>query len=206
MDRRPSLGFPFTDLKIINRCATLLLLAIATLGPGHVAAQEMGGVSLPLGAQAPTASVQDLDGNPLDLLEIVGGRPAVIEFWASWCENCEALQPQLDELHERYGEDLAIVAVAVAVAQTRRRVQRHAEGHGIGYPFVWDADGEAVRAYEALTTSIVVMLDADGQVTYTGVGSAQDLVGAANRLMGGSVALGGHPRLQPMPCDSSSPL
>ena len=81
------------------------------------------------------------------------------------------------------GEEIKIVAVAVGVAQSLRRVKRHYEDHNPGYPFLYDARGAAVRAYNAQTTSIVVMLDSDGKVAYTGVGTSQDLVGAAQELL-----------------------
>lgn len=142
-----------------------------------------GAVSLPVGTPAPSVLLEDLDGNAVDLLQLIGGRPAIVEFWASWCEQCEGLQPQLDELHERFGDELAIVAVAVGVAQTPRRVRRHVEQHGTGYPYLWDGEGRAVRAFDALTTSIVVMLDSDGTVAYTGVGADQELVSAAEALL-----------------------
>ena len=112
------------------------------------------------------------------------GKPAIIEFWATWCEICEALQPQLDRIQAQYGERINIVAVGVGVSQTPRRIERHLEEHDPGYPVLFDARGAAVRAYQATTTSIVVMLDAEGKVAYTGVGAEQDLVGAAQRLLG----------------------
>jgi TATA-box binding protein (TBP) (component of TFIID and TFIIIB) len=34
-----------------------------------------------------------------------------------------------------------------------------------------------------MTTSIVVLLDADGKVAYTGVGMQQDLIGAVEELL-----------------------
>ena len=152
--------------------------------PAPMIGQEAGGgVGPPLGTMAPDATLEDLDGTPVDLLEVVAGRPALIEFWASWCENCEALQPQLDEIHAAHGDDLAVVAVAVAVSQSVRRVRRHLERHGAGYPYLWDAQGNAVRAYNALTTSVIVLLDADGRVVYTGVGGDQDLRTAVQQVL-----------------------
>ena len=143
-------------------------------------------VALPLGTQAPAAMLEDLEGEPVQLLDYVQeGKPTLIEFWASWCENCEALQPQLDEIHERWGAQINIVAVAVAVAQSQRRVRRHVEDHAIPYPYLWDADGEAVQAYEVPGTSIVLILDGEGRVAYTGSGRDQDLVGAAAEILGG---------------------
>jgi thiol-disulfide isomerase/thioredoxin len=163
------------------RIALALLVAV----PLSARAQSgVGEVSLPIGTVAPGAALQDLEGNPVELADYVRGKPAIIEFWATWCELCERLQPQLDRIQAQLGERVNIVAVAVGVAQTARRVERHLEEHDPGYPYLFDARGAAVRAYNATTTSIVVMLDAEGKVAYTGVGGDQDLVAAAQRLIG----------------------
>jgi len=167
-----------------SRPVLCLALALGIAGPASVAGQSgEGEIGLPLGTQAPPAAVEDLEGNPVELLDLVRGRPALIEFWATWCENCEALQPQLDEIQARHGDAVAIVAVAVGVAQSVRRVRRHLEEHDPGYPFVWDGRGAAVRAYQAPTTSVIVMLDAEGKVVYTGSGSRQDLKGVVSHLL-----------------------
>ncbi len=160
------------------------LLALSTLLPGAAEAQGSGEVGIALGTPAPPAAVEDLDGSPVDLLEYVRGKPALIEFWATWCEICEALQPQLDRIQAEWGDRVNVVAVAVAVNQNPRRVRRHIEAHDPGYAYLWDARGAAVRAYGALTTSVVVILDADGRVAYTGVGRDQDLVAAVERVLG----------------------
>jgi thiol-disulfide isomerase/thioredoxin len=162
-----------------------LLVFVACLVPVGLRAQAgEGEVGLPIGTQAPAAALQDLDGNAVQLLDYVDGAPTLIEFWASWCENCEALQPQLDRIHATYGDRLNVVAVAVAVSQSLRRVKRHVEGHDPGYPYLWDGRGAAVRAYEAPTTSVIVILDQDGKVAYTGVGAQQDLMSAVKRVLG----------------------
>ena len=160
----------------------ILLLGISALPP-VLDGQE---VSLPLGSRAPAAALEDLDGNPVQLLEYrEEGKPTLLEFWASWCENCEALQPQLDQIQARWGSQINIVAVAVAVSQSQRRVKRYIEEHDHGYPYLWDGNGEAVRAYGVLATSAVVILDADGNVAYTGSGRSQDLIGEVAMLIGG---------------------
>ena len=152
---------------------------------GGVAAQEGTQLGLPPGTPAPDVQVEDLDGNAVSLLEVVDGGPALIEFWASWCEQCELLQPEIDAVQERFGERIKVVAVAVAVSQSVRRVRRHVDQHEPGYTFVYDAKGEAVRAYEALTTSIVVLVDGEGRVVSTGVGPKQGLVAAVEAILEG---------------------
>jgi thiol-disulfide isomerase/thioredoxin len=160
----------------------LVLLALPAAAGAQSAGQ--GQVSLPIGTPAPAVMLEDLDGNAVDLQALVRGKPAVIEFWATWCEQCEALQPEIDRVQARYGDRVQVVAVAVAVAQTQRRVRQHIEQHNIDYPVLWDARGNAVRAYQAATTAIIVILDADGKVAYTGVGPRQSLVAEVERLLG----------------------
>ena len=168
----------------LRREAAYFALSLAAFFPSS--ASEAQEVALLLGSEAPAAALEDLDGNPVQILDYVGeGKPTLIEFWASWCENCEALQPQLDQIQEQWGSRVNVVAVAVAVSQSQRRVKRHVEDHGIEYPYLWDGAGEAVKAYEIPGTSIVVILDGEGTVAYTGAGRDQDLVGEVAKLIGG---------------------
>ena len=151
-----------------------------------IAALTAQEVALPLGTQAPAATLEDLEGNSVQILDYVEeGKPTLIEFWASWCEQCEALQPQIDEIQARFGAEVNLVAVAVAVSQTPRRVKKTVEEQGHAYPFLWDGGGDAVRNYQVPTTSVVVILNGAGEVAYTGSGGSQDLLGAVEALLGG---------------------
>jgi thiol-disulfide isomerase/thioredoxin len=163
-----------------------LLLLGAALATTFVAPHlvQGQGVGLDIGAMAPAAEVEDLDGNAVQLSDyIVPGKLTLLEFWATWCENCEALQPQLDQIHAQHSDEVNVVAVAVAVSQSPRRVKRHVEEHMAGYPYLWDGSGAAVRAYNAATTSIVMLVDGEGRVVYAGVGGDQDLVGEVERQL-----------------------
>ena len=127
-------------LRLLLRLA-LLLSILTLLLPGTLAAQGME-VSLPVGTEAPDVELEDLDGNLVQLSDLTDGKPAVIEFWASWCKDCEALMPQMKEIHAR--GDVSVVAVAVGVGQSLRRVRRHLDRDDPGYPHLWDGEGAAV--------------------------------------------------------------
>jgi thiol-disulfide isomerase/thioredoxin len=166
------------------RLGTCLSALTFLLVPAGVAAQERGDVGIALGETPELVQIEDLDGNPVSLASFATGKPVLFEFWATWCESCEALEPQMEAAYDAFGDRMEFVAVAVAVAQTTRRVKRHRAGHEVGWPTLWDKGGAAVRAFLAPATSYIVIIDTDGGVVYTGIGPEQDIVTAVRRVLG----------------------
>jgi thiol-disulfide isomerase/thioredoxin len=163
------------------RWMAVLLLGLA---PALAAQEDEAGIAL--GRTPPAATVETLDGAPVELMHVVGGKPALIEFWATWCPRCRALERRLKDAQARYAGRIQVVAVAVAVNETLTSVRRHTAQHPAPYPYVWDADGAAVRAFQAPTTSYIVLLGRDGTVVYTGVGAEQDFEAALAQVAAGS--------------------
>ena len=163
-----------------------LFLAVTMLLAGGTGldAQGVGEVGLPIGSAAPRVEIETLDGEAFDIGQFVGNKPMLLEFWATWCENCKALQPQMNAAHEEYGDQVEFLIIAVAVAQSKRAVRRHADSEHLSFDFLWDTRGRATRAYKAPTTSYVVVVDAKGKVTYTGVGPNQDIDAAVRTGLG----------------------
>ena len=144
----------------------------AVLASSPVSAQESG---IPVGAQAPGAKVQTLDGKSIDMGSFIGKGPMLIEFWAFWCPNCRELEPSLVALQKKYGARVRFLAVAVSVNETLDRVKTYAARKGYKHETVYDGFGEATEAYDVPATSYVVVLDKTGKVVYTGLGGKQNL-------------------------------
>ena len=170
--------------------AMLAVLGAALGFSSGLIAQQRGEVGIAVGETPETPIIENLDGEPVDLSDYVGERPLLLEFWASWCEQCEALQPSMDAAFERYGEEVGFLAVAVAVAQSQRAVRRHLERHAIPFPMLWDTRGNATRAFLAPATAYVVILNAEGKVAYTGIGPQQDIVQAVGDVLAAATAVG----------------
>ena len=159
-----------------------VLLAGAALALGAAAPLGAQDVGLAVGTKAPAVTVQDLDGKSVDLGQYIGHQPVVLEFWATWCPLCKALEPSLKAAHARYGRTVRFVAIGVGVNQSPASIRRHLAAHPLPFPVLFDADGAAVRAFEAPTTSYIVVLDGAGKVTYTGTGEDQDIAAVLKRL------------------------
>jgi len=63
-------------------------------------------------AAMPGISLTDLDGRPLTK-ESLAGKAVLVEFWATWCPPCRGTLAWLGDLKKRYGDRLAVVAIAV---------------------------------------------------------------------------------------------
>jgi thiol-disulfide isomerase/thioredoxin len=151
------------------------LVGLLTLSGGIASAQETG---IAVGARAPAAVVKDLDGDAVDLAQYIGRRPVLLEFWATWCEVCEALLPTVRAAHQEFGDRVEFFGVNVTVNQTPERVRDYVTAHHPPFRTLYDAEGAITRAYEAQTTSYIVIIDRVGKVAYTGTGASQDLAGA----------------------------
>ena len=77
---------------MIRHTQRILLLGTMVIASGVgvaplVAQAGTGQVSLAIGTPGPNPVVQDLEGGEVELHDYLEGRPAVLEFWASWCET-----------------------------------------------------------------------------------------------------------------------
>jgi thiol-disulfide isomerase/thioredoxin len=165
----------------MNRLFRLIALGIVLVASaGSARAQDSG---IEVGARAPNIALDDTDGKPVTLAGVIGKKPVVLEFWASWCENCKELEPKLLALHAKYGKDVAFYGIAVSINQNPERVKRYVQQYKYTFPMLWDAKGKAAEDYEVPATSYVVVIDKTGKVVYTGAGGKQDLETAIRKAM-----------------------
>lgn len=157
-----------------------LAVAILCAGVPSALAAQLG---IDIGAKAPDATVETLDGKPAQLAAAFAGKPAVIEFWATWCPNCRELEPTMVAAHAKHAGKVAFIGVSVSVNQSPERVRRYTAEHLVGFTHFYDRRGDAVGDYDVPATSYVVVVDKNGKVVYTGVGGTQDIEAAIQKAL-----------------------
>lgn len=147
-----------------------MLLAALTFSSAGLAAQAPA-----VGQAAPTVVVADLDGKPVRVGLAPGKRGAVVEFWATWCELCHALLPSMRAAQKQFGDRVDFYGVNVTVNDGKDHVRRYVAQNHPPFITVYDDRGVAVRAFGAVATSYIVIIDRNGRVAYTGDGADQNI-------------------------------
>jgi cytochrome c biogenesis protein CcmG/thiol:disulfide interchange protein DsbE len=90
------------------------------------------------------------------------GKPLVINFWASWCPACVAELPEIQSVHEQYGDKVTIIGVANA--DDRSAALQLADEVGLTYMLGEDPTGDLFRSLELIAMPTTLFISADGEV------------------------------------------
>ena len=178
MAKASRFSFPTASGRLLMIHA-LWLAAWAFVSPAAASGQE----PLAIGERPPAAALETLDGEPFQLQDVLGDRPVLVEFWATWCPVCRALEPEMEAAYERFGDQVEFLVVAVGVGQNPGSIRAHLQRHPQPGQVLWDARGAAVRAFSAPGTGIIFILDENGEVAYQGAGADQDLSAALAEVL-----------------------
>ncbi|WP_439106113.1 TlpA family protein disulfide reductase [Congregibacter sp.] len=118
------------------------------------------------GDVAPPWTGTDLiTGDSVAFPEVLGGKPAVILFWATWCPYCKAFMPRAAEIQAEYAE--AGVQIIGLNHKERGYGDAAAYAKSLGFPLVAVADADAIGdAWSIDFIPGLLVVDGEGNVVY----------------------------------------
>jgi thiol-disulfide isomerase/thioredoxin len=142
-----------------------VLSALAGLGCASPAFRE------PVAREAevrrlPPVELLDAGHRPTTLSEVVRGRPALVNLWATWCEACEREFEALNRLYGEVGERALVVGVAVG--EPHEQVVGFANRRGLRYPLLVDEEFAFSDALGSSRVPTTLVLDRGGNVRFAG--------------------------------------
>lgn len=72
---------------------------------------------------------------------MTNNKPSLIEFYANWCTTCQSLAPSLNNLHQKYGENINFVMLDVDDQRWREQIKNYG-ANSVPYLVFLTADRE----------------------------------------------------------------
>lgn len=131
-------------------------------------------------ARLPKFTLADLAGHPI-AAEQLAGRAVLVEFWATWCPPCRSTLAWLGELKQKYGDRLAVVALAVESPEDQIRSTAGSLSAGLHWAI---ADAATAQAFGDITSVPTMFLfGRDGKTARVLYGAPPDLHEQAGKVL-----------------------
>jgi peroxiredoxin len=140
------------------------VVALVVVAAIVVAELASGGGGEETGRAAPPLPTKALRPSGTDLAQL-RGKPALVDFFASWCTPCGQEAPELRKLAAALGDRATVVAVDWddAGGPARAFVRKH----GWTFPVLADTSGTAGEKYGLVGLPTSFVLDPQGRIVAT---------------------------------------
>ena len=188
-------GRPRLDKRTVTICVAIAAVAavVAAVVVSLVLSDDSSSTA---GAQAPSlrpakhapenTAFTRFDGSPVQLSDYKGQK-LVVNFFASSCAPCKREMPALQKVHERLGDDVTFIGVAVQ--DDPKEAQKLIKKTGVTYDLAQDRTGTLFQRFGAVVLPTTAFVDQEGTVMelHTGALDEQTITEkiSSNLLAGG---------------------
>lgn len=113
--------------------------------------------------------VTNAGGKTIDFSEFKG-QTVFLNFWATWCPPCIAEMPDIQDLYEKKGEEVAFVMISLDEDPDKAR--RFVERKGYDLPVYFHASG-LPKPYNPRSIPTTYVISPDGNIALTNHGMAK---------------------------------
>lgn len=124
----------------------------------------------------PSVDIKDLSGSTITTSSFDnGGKPIIIDFWATWCKPCIE---ELNTIHEVYADwqketGVKIITISLDDARTMQRVAPFINSKGWTYENYIDPNGDFKRAMNVNMPPQTFVLNGKKEIVWQHVGFAE---------------------------------
>lgn len=117
--------------------------------------------------RAPDFELPTLNGETRQLHQR-GGRPVLINVWATYCPFCEHEMPMLERMDDAHSE---LTVLGLNVGDNPETIRSFVERVDVDYPILLDRTGEVAATYQVTSLPATFLIDAEGTVRWRREGS-----------------------------------
>jgi len=180
----PAPGRPRLDKRTVTICVVIAVVAavvaavIVTMLLSDDGSANAGSTSdsstqsLQPAKQAPEKTAfTRFDGSPVELSDYKGQK-LVINFFASTCVPCKKEMPALQKVHQRLGDDVTFIGIAVQ--DDPKAAQQLIHKTGVTYDLAQDRTGTLFQRFGASFLPTTAFVDEEGTVMLLHTGAMDE--------------------------------
>ncbi len=120
------------------------------------------------GTKPPEFNGTTAEGGTLSLASL-RGKVFLINFWASWCQECRPEMPLFERLHRGLAAQ-GLRVLGINAREGTAAIRGYAREFGLTFPLVRDSKGEINAAYGVIGLPTTFVIARDGRAVARGVG------------------------------------
>jgi cytochrome c biogenesis protein CcmG/thiol:disulfide interchange protein DsbE len=96
------------------------------------------------------------------------GKAVYVDFWASWCAPCRKSFPWMNELQEKYGNRVKIIAINLD--QEKAEADKFLEQNPPKFAVAFDPSGKTAESYRVKAMPSSYLIDSNGSIVSSHTG------------------------------------
>jgi cytochrome c biogenesis protein CcmG, thiol:disulfide interchange protein DsbE len=130
-------------------------------------------ISLNINAQqkAPNFKLENLNGEYVEMKNLLGNGPLLISFWATWCKPCIEELEEYKKLYSEYkSKGFNMIAISTDDEKTVAKVKPFVKSKDYNFLILLDTNSEVARKYYVRNVPYTFLLDENGNIVYSHLG------------------------------------
>lgn len=127
-----------------------------------------------VGTQAPVFEGPDVEtGEPLSSDQFKG-KVILVNFWASWCQECKIEHENLLRLHDEYKDHPEFVMLGINYQDEPPKARAYLQRYGSNFSHVRDVNGTLAIDFGVYGVPETFVIDKDGVIRHKWIGPIVD--------------------------------
>ena len=144
------------------------------------------------GTKPPAFNGRTADSRTVYLASLQG-KVVLLNFWATWCNECRPEMPMFERLHREFSaQGLSVIGINAREATVA--IRGYAKELGLTFPLVLDSTGEINAAYGVIGLPTTFLIGRDGRAVAFAVGPREWASAPARALIEALLAEPGAPK------------
>ncbi len=107
-------------------------------------------------------------GEVVTLEQYQGKKPVYLKFWATWCKPCIEQMPHFEQISQKHGDDLAVIAINLGINDNLSAVRKIQQEFNLSMPMAIDTKGDLAQAFRLLGTPYHLLFDEQMNLVHLG--------------------------------------